>query len=130
MARERFIRFGESNPLKDLVESFGATRRRLKVSLLSVAEAAERKFNLPTERAPLEASGWPPELAPRPLEVRLDISLKGRKSEIASQVHKAATLEYIDMYPTEYVKCYIDGSAMEGTTDVGYGVYIECRYPR
>ena len=60
MARERFLRFGESNLLKDLEESFGATRHRLKVSVLSTGEAAERKFNLPTDRAPLEAPGWPP----------------------------------------------------------------------
>ena len=93
--------------------------------MLSAAEVAERKFNLPTERAPLEAPGWPPELAPRPLEVRLDIGLKGRKSEIAPQVQRAAALEYIDSYPTEYVKCYMDGSAMEGISDGGYGVYIE-----
>ncbi|KAK3758827.1 hypothetical protein RRG08_036267 [Elysia crispata] len=67
MTRERFLRRGESNPLKDLAESFGATRRRLKkVSVLSAAEAAERKFNLPTDRAPLETPGWPPELAPPP----------------------------------------------------------------
>ena len=126
MARERFLRFGESNPLKDLAESFGATRRRLKkISVLSSAEAAERKFNLPTDRAPLEAPGWPPELAPRPLEVRLDIGLKGKKWEIAPQVQKAAALEFIDLYPAEYVGSYIDGSATEGTSDGGYGVYIE-----
>ncbi|KAK3769987.1 hypothetical protein RRG08_061959 [Elysia crispata] len=124
MARERFLRLGESNPLKDLAESFGATRRRLKkVSVLSAAEAAERKFNLPTDRAPLETPGWPPELAPHPLEVRLDNGLNGKKSEIAPQ--KAAALEFIDSYPAEYVRCYIDGSAMEGISDGGYGVYIE-----
>ena len=87
--------------------------------MLSAAEAAERKFNLPTDRAPLEASGWPPELASCPLEVRLDIGLKG------PQVQKAAALEYIDSYPAEYVRCYIDGSATEGTSDDGYGVYIK-----
>ncbi|KAK3777764.1 hypothetical protein RRG08_038015 [Elysia crispata] len=87
MARERFLRLGESNPLKDLAQSFGATRRRLKkVSVLSAAEAAERKFNLPTDRALLETPGWPPELAPHPLEVRLDIGLNGKKSEIAPQI--------------------------------------------
>ena len=126
MARKRLLRLGESNPLKDLTESFGATRRQLKkVSVLSAAAAAERKFNLPTDRAPLEAPGWPPELAPRPLEVRLDIGLKGRKSEIVSQVQKAAALKFIDSYPAEYVRCYIDGSATEGTSDGGYGVYIK-----
>ena len=87
--------------------------------MLSAAEAAERKFNLPTDRAPLEASGWPPELASCPLEVRLDIGLKGRKSETGPQVQKAAALEYIDSYPAEYVRCYIDGSATEGTSDDG-----------
>ena len=29
------------------------------------------------------------------------------------------------MYPKEYVKCYIDGSATMGTTDGGYGISIE-----
>ena len=118
MARERFLRLGESNPLKDLAESFGATRRRLKkVSVLSAAEAAERKFNLPTDLAPLKAPGWPPELAPHPLEVRLDIGLNGKKSAIAPQVQKAAALEFTDLFPAEYVRCYIDGSATEGTSD-------------
>ena len=59
------------------------------------------------------------------MEVRLDIVLNGKKSEIAPQVQKAAALEFIDSYPAEYVRCYIDGSAMEGTSDDGYGVYIE-----
>ncbi|KAK3774838.1 hypothetical protein RRG08_018829 [Elysia crispata] len=129
MARERFLRLGESNPLKDLAESFGATRRRLKkVSVLSAAEAAERKFDLPTDRAPLETPGWPPELAPHPLEARLDIGLNGKKSEIAPQVQKAAALEFIDSYPAEYMRCYIDGSAKEGTSHGGYGVYIEWKF--
>ena len=60
-----------------------------------------------------------------PLEVRLDIGLNGKKSEIAPQVQKTAALEFIDSYPAEYVRCYIDGSATEGTSDGGYGVYIE-----
>ena len=105
------------------------TRRRLnKVSVLSAAEAAERKFDLPTDRAPLETPGRPPELAPHPLEARLDIGLNGKKSEIAPQVQKAAALEFIDSYPAEYVRCYINGSAKEGTSDGGYGVYIERKF--
>ena len=88
--------------------------------VLSAAEAAERKSNLP-----LEAPGWPPELAHRPQEVRLDIGFNGKKSEIGPQVQKAAALESIDSYPAKYVRCYIDGSATEGTSDGGYGVHIE-----
>ena len=130
MARERFLRFGESNPLKDLAESFGATRRRLKkVSVLSAAEAAGREHDLPTDRAPLETPGWPPDLAPQPLEVCLDIGLKGKKSDFAPppppHFLKATAVECIDAYPKDHAKCYIDGSATEGVSDGGYGVYIE-----
>ena len=126
VTRERFLRLGESNPLKVLTESFGATRRRLKkVSVLSAAEAAEREYDLPTDRAPLETPGWPPDLAPQPLEVCLDIGLKGKKSDFAPEVLKATALECIDAYPKDHAKCYIDGSATEGVSDGGYGVYIE-----
>ncbi|KAK3784562.1 hypothetical protein RRG08_003370 [Elysia crispata] len=42
-----------------------------------------------------------------------------------SLTKRAAALEFIDSYPAECVRCYIDGSATEGTSDGGYGVYIE-----
>ena len=48
-----------------------------------------------------------------------------KKSVITPQVPKAAALEFIDSYPAECVRCYIDGSATGGTSDGGYGVYIE-----
>ena len=73
-------------------EGFGAQRRR----------GGGTEYNPQTNREPLEAPCWPPELAPCPLEVRPDIGLKGRTSEIAAQVHKAAALEYVEMHPKKY----------------------------
>ena len=104
---------------------WGYAKTAKKVSVLSAAEAAGREHDLPTGRAPLETPGWPPDLAPQPLEVCLDVGLKGKKSDFAPQVLKATALECIDAYLKDHAKCYIDGSATEGVSDGGYGVYIE-----
>ena len=126
LARERFLRFPEHSPLRTMTKNFGNSRHRLKkTSVLSAAPEAERTFDLPVERSPLLTPKWSPDASPIPLAVKLDVGLSGRKVDFAPSVLKATALECIDQYPNGFAKCYIDGSATEGTKDGGFGVTIK-----
>ena len=125
-ARERFLRFPEQSPPGTMASSFGNSRRRLKkTSVLSAAAETKRTFELPVERSPLLTPNWSPDSYPIPLEVKLYVGQPGKKEDSAPSVLKAAALACIDQNPNGFARCYIDGSATEGTKDGGFGVTIK-----
>ncbi|RUS68499.1 hypothetical protein EGW08_023739 [Elysia chlorotica] len=125
-AKERYLRFEDHHPLKRMASTFGDVRRRIKKSsFLSTCAELEPRYNPPLNRAPLDGPEWPPDMAPSPIEVKLDLGVNGRKDDTPAQILKAAALECISAFPKEFARCYIDGSASGGVSDGGYGVFIE-----
>ena len=59
------------------------------------------------------------------MKVEVSIGMHGRKSNLATEVLKAAILSCIDNCPKDFVRCYIDGSASGGTGDGGYSFSTE-----
>ena len=126
LARERYLRFPDNSALRTLAEKYDHAHRRLKKqSVLTEAREAEKIFKVPKERRALEVSKWSSETTPAPLYVKLDIGLPGGKSEYTHCVLKVAALDCIEQYPKDFERCYIDGSATDGTRNGVYGVKID-----
>ena len=106
-------------------ENPGSNQRLQKLSPLTRGKKISLEYDLSEQRLPLVPIRWSPDMAPRPIKVELSIGLAGKKSELAPEVLKAAALACISCYPKDYVQCYIDGSATEGTKNGGYGFPIK-----
>ena len=115
----------EASPLRALSENPGSNQRLQKLSPLTRGKKISLEYDLSEQRLPLVPIWWSPDMAPRPINVELSIGVAGKKSKLAPEVLKAAALECIDSYPKDYVQCYIDSSATEGTKDSGYGFTIK-----
>ena len=125
LARERFLRIPEASPLRAMSENPGRNQRLQKLSPLTRGKKISLEYDLSEQRLPPVPILWSPDMAPRPIKVELSIGLAGKKSELTPEVLKVAALARIDSYPKDYIQCYIDGSATEGTKNGGYGFTIK-----
>ncbi|GFO21559.1 hypothetical protein PoB_004806400 [Plakobranchus ocellatus] len=86
LAQGRYLRTGESAPLRSMVDEFAKRCRRIKkVPVLSVAHDLSAKYSVPTDRTRLHVPTWAPEAAPLPPEISLYIRRwAGRKRCVPS----------------------------------------------
>ena len=123
---ERYKRMDESHPNKKLVDTWKPINRLKQKSPLQIAENLEKVHNLPSDRqSELQHSILAPwsQLKMPNIKTALIDKTVNKKSDPHSL--KMCSLETVDSYPTSWMHAYTDGSASNGTSKAGFGVYMK-----
>ena len=123
---ERMKRQDSEHPNKKIVDKYRPIQRIQKKSILSVSHKIKNNYSLPEEREPIvlfDATNNPSQQMMLPTVKEQMIKDVTKKDEPALLLMTA--LATIDTYPEEWIKIYTDGSATDGTTNAGYGSYVQ-----
>ena len=123
---ERMKRQESEHPNKKIVEKYNPVQRIKKKSILSVSDKIKENYNMPSERTPVvlfDATNNPSNKLMLPTIKEQMIENVTKKDEPAVLLMTA--LATIDTYPEEWIRIYTDGSASDGTTNAGYGSYVQ-----
>ena len=123
---ERIKRQEPEHPNKKIVDSYKPVQRIQKKSILSVSDKIKDNYNLPNDRESIvlfDANNNPSKKMMLPTVKDQMIKSVTKKDEPAVLLKTA--LATIDTYPDEWIKIYTDGSATDGTTNAGYGSYVQ-----
>ena len=125
---ERYKRFEEGHPNRDLVDSWTPVQRLQQQSPMDVALRLTQQHHLPQERLPIHrypsTAPWSKLKSPTIRTSLLDPSVNKSTDPVTL---RSETMKTIDSYPDNWIHGYTDGSAFKGTAFAGFGVYL--RFP-
>ena len=126
VAREKFLRLPDSNPIYHLTKNTTQYRIKTRRSWNLTAYNVSQQLNIELyKRAPIMmTSSTPPWVTNNNVKFNATIADGVNKSNTTDE-QKQAALKYINSLPEAQVICWTDGSVLENNENGGSGIYVE-----